>query len=100
MMVKDPVVAPGAVGANAMAAAMVKVVSLGFAAGGEEPGDEQRNDQKSKHRILLLVRFGAKDDGKRPPHAFNLLSLSRPQIVHYCTLPVKSPSRVGCSGVV
>ena len=67
MMVKDPIIASGAVGANAMAAAMVKVVSLGFAAGGEEPGDEQRNDQKSKHRILLLVRFGAKDDGKRPP---------------------------------
>ena len=67
MMVKDPVVAPGAVGANAMAAPMVKVVLLGCASGGEEPGDEQRNDQKSKHRILLLVRFGAKDDGKRPP---------------------------------
>ena len=41
MMVKDPVVAPGAVGANAMAAAMVKVVLLGCASGGEEPGDEQ-----------------------------------------------------------
>ena len=67
MMVKDPVVAPGAVGANAMATPMVKVVLLGCASGGEEPGDEQRNDQKSKHRILLLVRFGAKDDGKRPP---------------------------------
>ena len=62
MMVKDPVVAPGAVGANAMAAPMVKVVLLGCASGGEEPGDEQRNDQKSKHRILLLVRFEVKDD--------------------------------------
>ena len=41
MMVKDPVVAPGAVGANAMAAPMVTVMLLGCASGGKEPGDEQ-----------------------------------------------------------
>ena len=41
MMVHDPVIAPGAVGTNAMAAAMVKVMLLGCASGGEEPDDEQ-----------------------------------------------------------
>ena len=77
MMVKDPIIASGAVGANAMAAAMVKVVLLGCASGGEEPGDEQRNDQKSKHRILLLVRVEAKMTASAP-HAFNLLFLPMP----------------------
>ena len=41
MMVHDPVIAPGAVGTNAMAAPMVMVMLLGCASGGEEPGDEQ-----------------------------------------------------------
>ena len=41
MMVKDPIIAPGAVGANAMAAPMVMGMLLGCASGGEEPGDEQ-----------------------------------------------------------
>ena len=41
MMVKDPIIAPGAVGANPMAAPMVMVMLLGCAPGGEEPGDEQ-----------------------------------------------------------
>ena len=41
MMVKDPIIASGAVGANAMATPMVKGVLLGCASGGEEPGDEQ-----------------------------------------------------------
>ena len=41
MMVDDPIIASGAVGANAMAAPMVKGVLLGCASGGEEPGDEQ-----------------------------------------------------------
>jgi hypothetical protein len=41
MMVKAPVVAPGAVGANAMAAPMVRTMLLGCASGGEEPDDEQ-----------------------------------------------------------
>jgi hypothetical protein len=41
MMVKAPIIASGAVGANAMAAPMVKVMLLGCASGGEKPGDEQ-----------------------------------------------------------
>ena len=41
MMVKDPIIAPSAVDANAMAAPMAKVLLLGCASGGEEPGDEQ-----------------------------------------------------------
>ena len=41
MVVKDPIVASGAVGANAMAAPMVKGMLLGCTSGGKEPGDEQ-----------------------------------------------------------
>ena len=41
MMVKDPIIASGAVGTNAMATPMVRAMLLGFASGGEEPGDEQ-----------------------------------------------------------
>ena len=41
MMVDDPIIAPSAVDANAMAAPMVRAMLLGCASGGEEPGDEQ-----------------------------------------------------------
>jgi hypothetical protein len=41
MMVKDTIIAPGAVSTNPMAAPMVMVMLLGCASGGEEPGDEQ-----------------------------------------------------------
>ena len=41
MMVKDPIIASGAVGTNAMAAPMVRTMFLSCASGGKEPGDEQ-----------------------------------------------------------
>ena len=41
MMVKAPIIASGAVGANAMAAPMARAMLLGCASSGEEPGDEQ-----------------------------------------------------------
>ena len=41
MVVKDPIIASGAVGANSMAAPMVRTMLLGCASGGEEPDDER-----------------------------------------------------------
>ena len=54
MMVKDPIIAPSAIGSNSMATPMVKVFLLGCASRCEKPDGKQRNDQKSKHRILLF----------------------------------------------
>ena len=54
MMVKDPIIASGAVGANSMAAPMVKVLLIACAARCEKPDGEHRNNQKPEHKVLLF----------------------------------------------